>query len=379
MPDAPWPASFVDMHVHPALPWVGAAWRRRIHRFRSPALGDGSSGVRTPAQAPTQARIYGAAFYVTYLLRPSAARRALLLSLEAFRARVGAVLLASADLPSATSATSVSRAASAENTSGEACFMAVESMRCLRDPGDVRRLWDLGVRSLQPIHFLDTPWGGSSREGLLPSSRTGVTGLGREMLAEMAGLGLILDLAHMSLPNAEQCLAAYPGPVMCSHTGLSSIRSTARNITPDLAREVFRRGGLVGVTCWRHLLGANPPRIRKRGNSRSAWTDAYCETVSALAELDPRARVAVGSDRGAPIHAPAWFYASSHLAEITATLSHIGWTPDRILGFFSGNALDFLGASLPAFRLDDSAGSEGPDGPDGSEGPVGPTARIKTR
>ena len=318
--------ALVDMHVHPAMPWVGSAWRTRFQNFRSPALGDG--GPRA------QGRIYGAVFYVTYTLRSSAARSALFLSLKGFRARTERIILGREDLPGP----------GVPDAWEESCFLAVESMRCLRDPGDVRRLWDLGVRSLQPIHFLDTPWGGSSREGLLPSSRTGVTGLGREMLAEMAALGLILDLAHMSVTNAEQCLAAYPGPVMCSHTGISSIRSTARNITPDLAREVFRRRGLVGVTCWRHLLGKDP----KGKGKAAAWTRSYCETVTALADLHPVARVAIGSDRGAPIHAPAWFYAPGNLAEMAAILSGMGWPPGRMRGFLSGNALDFLGSALPA-------------------------------
>lgn len=338
----------VDMHVHPAMPWVGAAWRKRFQGFRSAALGDdpGARGCGDLTAIgedghPDPVRIYGAAFYVTYMLRPDAARTALFRSLRAFRARMGRVILDRSDLGAFPSGKRPPRPTTSLPQPAEAsCFLAVESMRCLRDPGDVRRLRDLGVRSLQPIHFLDTAWGGSSREGLLPSSRTGVTGLGREMLAEMAALGLILDLAHMSVPNAEQCLAAYPGPVMCSHSGLFSIRSTARNITPELAREVFRRGGLVGVTCWRHLLGkaAHP----------SAWTRSYCETATALADLHPGARVAIGSDRGAPINAPAWFYASGNLTEMDRILSSMGWTPGRIRGFLSGNALDFLSSALPA-------------------------------
>jgi microsomal dipeptidase-like Zn-dependent dipeptidase len=350
--------ALADMHVHPSLPWIGPAWRRRVQGFEPDFLADRPETIGPPGNAPS--RLYGAAFYVTYLLRPAAARRKLFRSLENFRARFGQ---GPSQPPAAQYGSTPGRliltASDLEEHrargSGDACFLAVESMRCLRDPGDVRRLWDLGVRSLQPIHFLDTPWGGSSREGMLPESRLGITGLGREMLAEMADLGLILDLAHMSVRNAEDCLAAYPGPVMCSHTGLASIRNSARNVTPDLAREIFRRRGLVGVTCWRHLLGrvragaAGPARAADRDPARAAWTRAYGETVAALGELaDHGAGVAVGSDRGAPILAPRWFYSPAHLAELEALLLARGWDAGRISGFFSGNAGDFLGRSLPA-------------------------------
>lgn len=55
-------------------------------------------------------------------------------------------------------------------------------------------------RSLQPIHFLDTAWGGSSREGFPPAGKGALTALGRAMLA------------HMNARTARECLSAYPGP-----------------------------------------------------------------------------------------------------------------------------------------------------------------------
>jgi microsomal dipeptidase-like Zn-dependent dipeptidase len=178
------------------------------------------------------------------------------------------------------------------------------------------------------------------------------------MLAEMAGLGLILDLAHMSRRNAEECLAAYPGPVMCSHTGLQSLNPSARNLSEESAKEIFRRGGVVGITCWRHLLGPDPRRTPKPGAASpadlaadsplAAWTRSYCATAAAFAALAPGARVAIGSDRGAPIRAPARFYSPDHLAEMEIALAGHGWDPGKIRGFFSGHAWDFLSRSLPA-------------------------------
>lgn len=354
--DAP---SFIDLHVHPCLPWVGAAWRRAAQDFRLATLdnapGRGETSVARP-DARVAMRLYGAVFYQTYLFRPAVARRNLFASLEAFGSRLASLggrrlLLSASDLQTLPVHLS---GALPPIPIPEAFLMAVESMRYLNDPGDVRRLWNLGVRSLQPIHFLDTPWGGSSREGLLPESRKGLTGLGKEMLSEMASLGMILDIAHMSARNAEESLAAYRGPVMCSHTGLHSLKPSARNVNVDLAREIFRRRGVVGVTCWRHLLGPDPlrasgsdRRLAALSGPRSAWTRAYCATVDAIASLSPDSRVAVGSDRGAPIRAPGWFYSTSHLAEIGTCLEEAGWNADRIRGFLSRNAWDFLSRSLP--------------------------------
>jgi microsomal dipeptidase-like Zn-dependent dipeptidase len=328
---------FVDLHVHPDLPWVGAAWRRKVQGFRLESLDQPDARFPAPAariseDGPAPSRIFGAAFYRTYLLRPARARREMFASLARFRRGLasggGCLLEKRSDLDAYPGAP-------------EAFFLCVESLRHLRDPADVLRLWDLGVRSLQPIHFLDTSWGGSSREGFLPAGRGGLTALGRAMLAEMAKPGMLLDLAHMNARTARECLDAYPGPIFCSHTGLSEVKRSARNVDGDLAGRIFLRGGIIGVTVWRHLLAADP--------SRSAWTRAFCATAHALAALAPegRTRVGVGSDRGAPIQAPAWFFSPGHLHEIAAELGRLGWSDTEAGGFLGGNALDFLRRSLP--------------------------------
>jgi hypothetical protein len=72
--------------------------------------------------------------------------------------------------------------------------------------------------------------------------------------------------------------------------------------------------------------------------------------VAAFARLSPLAQtgVAVGSDRGAPIRAPAWFYSPAHLAEMEACLAPEGWHAERFRAFLFRNAGDFLMRSLPA-------------------------------
>jgi membrane dipeptidase len=277
-------------------------------------------------------RILGAAFYSTYAFRPRDARAALFSGLARFRRRVseggGILLERKSDLLSA-------------GPGREAYFLAVESLRYLRDPADARKLWDLGVRSLQPVHFLDTRWGGSSREGFLPAGRRGLTPAGRDLLAAMASSGMALDVAHMNARTARECLEAYPGPIFCSHAGFAGTRPSARNVDAALARALFLREGIVGVTCWRHLLAADP--------SRAAWTRAFCRTAAALADLAPegRGRVAIGSDRGAPIQVPPWFFSPAHLGEIADELGRMGWSGAEIEGFLWGNAAEFLGRALP--------------------------------
>lgn len=334
---------FVDLHAHAALPFLGGAWRRWAQGFRLPAL---DHGLPSPYGEP--ARIHVLSLYETFLLGRAAPRERLFRSLRRFR---------SLELPPG--AILIRKASDLDLQYREGYLLAVESLRYISDPEDLERFRALGVRSLQPIHFLDTPWGHSSLEGVLPPSSRGLSGPGRELLAEMGDLGFILDLAHMNEATTEECLSRYLGPVMCSHTGLRDVNPSNRNISADHAREVFLRGGTVGVTCWRRLLGP----LRDGAGERAQWTRSFCETATALSLLSPWARVAVGSDRGAPIRAPRWFFAPDHLRELDAELALQGWDAPGRRAFLGGNALDFLRESLPggsrharpAFRIPASA------------------------
>lgn len=351
------PFYFTDLHVHHRLPGLGNFWGRWVHGFQLD-LGDSdivgpnpSQGRETSPLLAAAPRIFGLACYETYLVSPRAARERLLAGLEG----LAVPLLRSAGDLQITTQISGSRKTK--------FFLAVESLRFLENAGDLSRLWELGVRSIQPIHFLDTQWGGSSREGFLPDSGRGISDLGREMLAEMDRLGFILDVAHMNRKTAEDCLSIYRGSVMCSHTGLAEEKPVRRNLDSDLAGEIFRRRGVVGVTCWRHLLGgvsadeirsvtgrlpADLRQSKVTNPSRLAWTLAYCRTVAALAKSNSSARIAIGSDRGAPIQAPPWFFSQTNLEVMRVMLSEsCGWDAERFQAFLGGHACEFLGESLP--------------------------------
>src|SRR4051812_20205611 len=113
-----------DLHVHASIPVLGDWWRRRIQDFQ-PAI------LETDSQAELAG--YGLACYETYVLRPEKARLRLFAALEAVKTRGVNTLLQAED------------AAALEAAAAPALLLAVESMRYLRDPSDVRRLWDLGV------------------------------------------------------------------------------------------------------------------------------------------------------------------------------------------------------------------------------------------
>lgn len=76
--------------------------------------------------------------------------------------------------------------------------LLMENADPIREPGEVVFWAEQGIRLIGPAWHANR-YSGDTRDGGT------LTSLGRQLLAEMAGLGLTLDLTHMS---EEACLEA---------------------------------------------------------------------------------------------------------------------------------------------------------------------------
>jgi microsomal dipeptidase-like Zn-dependent dipeptidase len=125
--------------------------------------------------------------------------------------------------------------------------LGVEGMHALDgDLANLDRLWDAGYRVFGLTHFFDNALGGS----LHGTSGAGLTPFGREVVVEIHRRGGIVDLAHASPAMVEEVLEATEGPVIVSHTGLSGVCETPRNLSDDLMTRIADRGGLIGIGYW---------------------------------------------------------------------------------------------------------------------------------
>ena len=101
-----------------------------------------------------------------------------------------------------------------------------------------------GVRMAGPVHSRDNQFGdsatGAARWG-------GLSPLGRQWVAEMNRLGLIIDGSHSSDATLRQMMALSTTPVILTHSGFKAIFDHRRNVSDDLAREVAAQGGVIQV------------------------------------------------------------------------------------------------------------------------------------
>jgi membrane dipeptidase len=100
----------------------------------------------------------------------------------------------------------------------------------------------LGVRMAGPVHsrtnqFADSATGEARWHGLSP--------LGRQWVAEMNRLGMIIDASHSSDETFDQLLALSRVPIILSHSGPRAIYEHRRNLDDGRMRRLAAAGGLM--------------------------------------------------------------------------------------------------------------------------------------
>ena len=208
-------------------------------------------------------------------------------------------------------------------------LLAIEGLHALDGKLEsVDTLYAAGFRMMGLTHFFDNEVAASAH-GV---THAGLTPLGREVIARMELLGIIVDLAHASSQTVQEVLAMATRPVVVSHTGVAATCPGPRNLTDDQLRAIAANGGLVGI---------------------GYWDGAVCEpTVSSIVkaivhavQVAGAAHVALGSDFDGATRTP---FDTRGMAAITDGLLKAGMDQDTIARVMGGNIRDFLLQQLPS-------------------------------
>jgi membrane dipeptidase len=109
----------------------------------------------------------------------------------------------------------------------------------------LRAYHGLGVRAIQLAYDDGTPAWIDACES--PPEAGGLTAFGREVIAEMNRLGMLVDLAHASDGAYDAVLDVSTQPVFSSHSAARALCNVRRNLTDDTLRRIAAGGGLLGM------------------------------------------------------------------------------------------------------------------------------------
>ena len=82
----------------------------------------------------------------------------------------------------------------------------------------------------------------------------GLSDLGRQVIAEMNRLGIMIDISHPSKNSVMQTLAATRAPVVASHSAARALSNVSRNLDDEQLRAVAENGGVVQTVALRSFV-----------------------------------------------------------------------------------------------------------------------------
>lgn len=125
-------------------------------------------------------------------------------------------------------------------------FKSIENSYPLgEDLSLLKEFYDKGVRMAGPVHsatnqFADSATGEARWNGLSP--------FGKQWVAEMNRLGLVIDASHSSDATFDQLLELSKYPIILSHSSLRSTYDHPRNLDEGRLRKLAEKGGAMCIS-----------------------------------------------------------------------------------------------------------------------------------
>jgi membrane dipeptidase len=114
-----------------------------------------------------------------------------------------------------------------------------DSVRLLRD------YYALGVRYMTLTHSNSNHWADSSGDEKKPNN--GLSPLGKEVVAEMNRLGMIVDISHVSDKTFWDALEVSNAPIFASHSSCRALSPAPRNMTDEMISALGKKRGVVQI------------------------------------------------------------------------------------------------------------------------------------
>ncbi|HEY2822685.1 MAG TPA: dipeptidase [Candidatus Acidoferrum sp.] len=146
------------------------------------------------------------------------------------------------DLVFATTADQI-RAARRQNKI--AILLGVEGGHMINsDLAVLHRYADQGVRYMTLTHSGNCEWADSSTD---KPTHDGLSPFGKQVIAEMNRLGMMVDVSHVSDKTFHDVLAVSKAPVIASHSNCRALCDHPRNMSDAMIRELAAKGGVIQI------------------------------------------------------------------------------------------------------------------------------------
>ncbi len=123
------------------------------------------------------------------------------------------------------------------------------------DLSNIKKFYDLGARYMSLSHnghsqFCDSNTGEANNDWL----HNGLSELGKQAIAEMNKLGMLIDVSHPSEEAMKQMVALTKAPLIASHSSARALCDHSRNLTDEQLLLIKENGGVVQTVAFASYL-----------------------------------------------------------------------------------------------------------------------------
>ncbi|MDC0563242.1 dipeptidase [Alphaproteobacteria bacterium] len=189
----------------------------------------------------------------------------------------------------------------------------------------------------------------------------GITRFGKQAIAEMNRVGLVIDMSHSAHRSTLEAIDISSRPISITHANPSWWHPARRNKPDEVIAALTKAGGMLGFSVYPHHLA---------GGS-DCTLDSFCEMIAEAAERYGARHLGIGTDLcqdqpdsvvewmrngrwsrstdfgegsadnpGFP-RQPDWFSSIRDFPNMVTGLQKVGFSQDEIAGIMGGNWLRF--------------------------------------
>ena len=253
----------------------------------------------------------------------------------------------------------------AVETGRTAVFFGFQNPSPMEDDIGLIEVWhQLGIR------FMQLTYNNQSllATGCYEEDDTGLTRFGRQAVAEMNRVGMVVDMSHSGDRSTLEAIAHSARPIAITHANPDWWHPALRNKSDEVLRALTGAGGMLGFSMYPHHL--------KDGTD--CTLASFCEMIAETASRYGAEHLGIGSDlcqdqpdsvvtwmrngrwskemdygegsasaAGFPAQ-PDWFVDNRDMPNLSAGLLAVGFSQSEMEGIMGGNWLRFYDASFGA-------------------------------
>jgi membrane dipeptidase len=231
------------------------------------------------------------------------------------------------------------------NTPVIGCILSLEGADSLITPGHLERAYAQGLRAVGLAHY------GPGRYAQGTHSTGGLPPLGRQLLAEMERLGMILDVTHLSDECFWEALENFSGPVWASHHNCRALVPHQRQLSDDQIRALLERDAVIGAAMDGWMIIPGWVQGETTSESCGLRLEKLVEHIDHVCQIaGDTLHTGLGSDLDGGFggeQTPCDLETIADVGRLGDLLRARGWSAEDITHFAHGNFLRILRRALP--------------------------------